>query len=194
MTGNDHKETGTSGEHKNSRDINGNAQSKKMILTVAVSGVFAALILVATAVTAFTTPIGYYNMGDGVILTCAYLFGPLAVFPAAIGSALSDLILGYSIYIPATFVIKGLMGFLAGWIMRRDEVKIPVRIGAFVLAEVLMVMGYFAYESLPFMYGPAAASAQLLANTIQGSVGIVVALLFSGLLGSLRVRARKVLF
>jgi len=164
------------------------AKSKQKILFVALSGVFAALIFVATAFTKIPTGQGYANLGDGVILTCAYLLGPIAFFPAAIGSALADLLAGYVPYIPATFVIKGAMGLLAGWIMRKDSVTFPAKLIALVLAEILMIAGYFGFESLPFMYGPAVASVQLIPNALQGAAGIAVALILTGLLKSLRTR------
>lgn len=164
------------------------AKSKQRVMFVALAGVFAALIFVATAVTKIVTGVGYFNLGDGVILTCAYLLGPIAFFPAAIGSALADLMAGYVPYIPATFVIKGAMGLLAGWIMRKDTIAFPAKLIALFLAEILMVAGYFGFESLPFMYGPAVASAQLLPNSLQGVVGIAVALILTGLLKALRTR------
>lgn len=164
------------------------SKSRQNIQFVVTAGVFAALIFVATAFTKIPTGVGYANLGDGVILTCAYLLGPMAFFPAAIGSALADLFAGYVPYIPATFVIKGLMGLFAGWVIRKAAVTLPVKLIALVPAEIIMVAGYFGFESLPFMYGPAVASAQLIPNTLQGVVGIVVALILTGLLKPLRGR------
>jgi uncharacterized membrane protein len=45
----------------------------------------------------------------------ASILGPFAAISAAIGSALADLIVGYSLYMPATFLIKGLMGLISGF-------------------------------------------------------------------------------
>ncbi len=164
------------------------ASSRQKALFIALAGVFAALIFAATAFTKIPTGVGYANLGDGVILTCAYLLGPVAFFPAAIGSALADLFAGYVPYIPATFVIKGAMGLLAGAMMRKESVTVPVKLIALVLSEIVMVAGYFAFESLPFMYGPAVASAQLIPNTLQGVVGIAVAIILTGLLSTLKKR------
>jgi uncharacterized membrane protein len=164
------------------------SKSRQRALFVALAGVFAALIFVATAVTKITTGVGYFNLGDGVILTCAYLLGPIAFFPAAIGSALADLMASAVPYIPATFIIKGAMGLLAGWIMRKETVAFPAKLIALVLAEIIMVAGYFGFESLPFMYGPAVALGQLIPNALQGVVGIVVALILTGLLCPLKKR------
>ena len=76
---------------------------------VAICGLMAAFVFVATQIR-IPTAIGYINLGDPVILISSFILGPIAFFPAAIGSALSDLIAGYAQYIIPTFLIKGLMG------------------------------------------------------------------------------------
>jgi len=167
-----------------------NRMNRKSILRLTVAGVFTALILLATELKV-PTAIGYANMGDGVILLASYLLGPAAFFPAAIGSALADLLAGYAPYIPATFVIKGLMGLVAGLLMKNEKVTVIRRLIAFVIAEVIMVAGYFAFESLPFMYGPAAAAGSILSNLAQGAAGIVAAVLLTSLLTKLRTAARS---
>jgi len=167
-----------------------NRMNRRNILRLTVAGVFTALILLATELKV-PTAIGYANMGDGVILLASYLLGPAAFFPAAIGSALADLLAGYAPYIPATFVIKGLMGLVAGLLMKNEKVTIIRRLIAFVVAEVIMVAGYFAFEALPFMYGPAAAAGSILSNLGQGAVGIIVAVLLTTLLTRLRTTARS---
>lgn len=155
-----------------------NNTNRVSILKITVAGVFAALILLATQLK-IPTGIGYANLGDGFILIASYLLGPAAFFPAAIGSGLADLIAGYPFYIPGTFVIKGGMGLVAGLLLKNEKVGIIRRIVAFAIAEIIMIGGYFLYESLPFMYGPAAAAGSLLANAGQGGVGILIGILLS---------------
>ena len=140
---------------------------------IAFAGVFAAFIFIATQIR-IPTAIGYINLGDGVILIGAFLFGPIAFFPAAIGSALSDLLAGYAQYIIPTFIIKGLMGGLSGALLRKASPSVVRKILVGLLAEVIMIAGYFVFESLPFMYGPAAAAGSLLFNLIQGVAAVVI--------------------
>ena len=156
----------------------GNKRNRMSILKITVAGVFAALILLATQLKV-PTGIGYANLGDGFILIASFLLGPVAFFPAAIGSGLADLIAGYPNWIPATFLIKGMMGLIAGWLLKNEKVGIAKRLIAFTIAELIMIGGYFLYESLPFMYGPAAAAGELLANAGQGGVGIIIGILLS---------------
>lgn len=140
---------------------------------IAFAGVFAAFVFIATQIR-IPTAIGYINLGDGVILIGAFLFGPMAFFPAAIGSALSDLLAGYAQYIIPTFIIKGLMGGLSGALLRKASPSVIRKILVGLLAEVIMIAGYFVFESLPFMYGPAAAAGSLLFNLIQGIAAVVI--------------------
>jgi len=163
----------------------------KIILRITFAGVFSALILIATQLFKIPTGIGYANLGDGFILVCAYLLGPAAFFPAAIGSALADLLAGYPIYIPATFVIKGLMGLVAGFLLKNEKVTVSRKIIAFTLAELIMIIGYFGYESLPFMYGPAAAAGSLIPNLGQAAVGILMGLILTAILEKQRRSIRE---
>ena len=122
------------------------------------------------------TAIGHINLGDLVILVSAYILGPFAFVPAAIGSTLADLLAGYPQYAVATFIIKGVMGLVAGLLLKRNregKVSLGRKLTASFIAEVIMIAGYFAFESLPFMYGVAAALGSVIPNGIQASAAIV---------------------
>ena len=163
----------------------------KIILRLTFAGVFSALILLATQLFKIPTGIGYANLGDGFILVAAYLLGPAAFFPAAIGSALADLLAGYPIYIPATFVIKGLMGLAAGFLLKNEKITVVRKIAVFTLAELIMIGGYFGYESLPFMYGPAAAAGSIIPNLGQAAVGILMGMILTAILEKQRISIRS---
>lgn len=151
--------------------------SKSNLRVIAICGIFAALVFIGTELK-IPTAIGYMNLGDGVILIASYFIGPAAFFPAAIGSALGDLIAGYPVYIAPTFVIKGLMGLVAALIMSRSHGKKAIgfllRLIAGIVAELIMVGGYFAFEI--FMYGQEAALGSVAFNFIQAGVAIVIAI------------------
>ncbi len=164
--------------------------NRALLRRLAFAGVSAAFIFAATEIHV-STAIGYVNLGDAVILLVSYILGPFAFFPAAIGSALGDLLAGYAQYIVPTFLIKGSMGAVAGvLLLRREDKKISlVRRGlAAVLAEIIMIAGYFVFEALPFMYGPAAAAGSLIPNLIQALAAIAIALPLSYLKEINRVR------
>lgn len=134
-------------------------------------GLFAALIFVATYLLKIVLPIGYIHLGDGMILAGSTLLGPAAWISAAIGSALADILLGYTSYALPTFLIKGLVGFLAGVFLKKCH-NISGAMIVFVLVEVIMVAGYFITEAL--MYGIAGAFPQLLPNLLQGASGVLI--------------------
>ncbi len=139
---------------------------------IALSGVFAALVFAGTQLRV-PTGIGYINLGDAVILVVSYLLGPFAFFASSIGSAIADLVAGYPIYILPTFVIKGLMGLTAGYIMSAASgKKIITRLLAGLAAEAIMELGYFVFEI--FIYGIAAAAGSLVPNLIQAAGAIIL--------------------
>lgn len=152
--------------------------SKHNLRIIAYSGVLAALVFTGTMIHV-PTAIGHINLGDPVILISSYIMGPWGALPAAVGAALSDLISGYPQYVIPTFIIKGIMGLVAGLIMKTSGAgKVPLirKISASLVAEAIMVAGYFAFESLPFMYGVTAAIGSIIPNLIQAGAAIIGAI------------------
>ncbi len=121
---------------------------------------------------------GYVNIGDAVVLLSAWLLGnPYGALAAGIGSALADLLSGYPMYVPGTSVIKFLMAFVAAIVFKAASGKnINIRF-AYILsslvAELIMITGYFLYESTVLGYGIAAA-ASIGSNAIQGLTCMVL--------------------
>ena len=156
---------------------NAKTKARSKLRITALCGIFAALVFTGTQLR-IPTAIGYINLGDGVILIASYFIGPAAFFPGAIGSALSDLIAGYPMYIAPTFFIKGLMGLVAALIMTKAHGKkasgLVVRLIACVAAELIMVAGYFVFEAL--YYEVAAAVGSVLFNLFQAGIAIVLAI------------------
>ena len=153
------------------------SDTKKLILTA----LFAALSCAATMVIRIPTPGtgGYIHPGDAVVILSGIILGPVYGFLAAgIGSAMSDLLGGYLVYVPITFVIKGLVAFCAAHAYRRlaksDKLRYVGVAAGGVLDILLVAGGYFICEY--FMYG-AGAAASIPANIIQGVSGLVISLI-----------------
>lgn len=151
-----------------------NNNLKKLIL----AALFAALSCVATMSIRIPTPGtgGYIHPGDAIVILSGVILGPVWGFLAGgIGSALSDLIGGYFIYVPITFVIKGLVALAAGLLYQKVGKNQKSRYIAVILggvADIILVAGgYFVCES--FIYG-AGAAASIPANIIQGVGGLVI--------------------
>ena len=91
---------------------------KKLVM----AAVFAALTFVGTSIIKIPTINGYIHPGDGFVLLAGFLLGPLfGGLSAGIGSALADLLGGYGIYVPGTFLIKGLTALVAAVIYQRKK-------------------------------------------------------------------------
>lgn len=154
---------------------------KFTIREIAKLGVFIALTTVMTTIMipAFSGH-GYLNLGDMVIFLAAMMMGKKGgLIVGGIGSALADIILGYSFYAPITLVVKGLEGFVAGGLLGTKLGKkiplIPTIIGAIVMAA-----GYYIAEI--FLYGAEPALVAIPGNLLQGLVGAVTAsLLYTGI-------------
>ena len=152
---------------------------RKLVL----AALMAALCTIMTMVIQVPSPMqGYVNLGDCAVLMSAWVLGPLYGGAAAgIGSALADRLSGYAHYVPGTFAIKLVMAVAAALIFRAATKKglsaSSVLLGQIVggvVAEVIMVLGYFAYASLWLGKGLAAA-ASIPGNIVQGVFGLVAA-------------------
>ena len=138
------------------------------------TGVLMALTTVATMLIRIPTPTkGYINLGDTVVNLSAWLLGPgYGAAAGGIGSALADLIAGYTVYCPATLVIKALMGVAAWTVWQQLSAKgsLAARITAAIVSELIMISGYAVFEG--FLYGSAAtAAASVAGNLVQGIFG-----------------------
>lgn len=117
---------------------------------------------------------GYLNLGDGVLLFAAMLLGPVGGFVVgSIGSALADLLLGYAVYAPFTFIVKGLEGLVCGALFYKMEKK--NRVLAALVGQLVMTVGYFITEI--FLYGTKTALVSYLPNLAQGLVGAALAII-----------------
>lgn len=149
-------------------------------------GLCAALTAVATMIIKFPTPAtqGYVNVGDTVIFVSAILFGPnVGMVAGGIGSALADLLGGYFHWVPFTFIIKGVEGWLVGRLavsFHQWRWTVPIMI----LGGGWMVVGYCITEI--FIYGWGAAVAEVPGNIVQAGVSLLIALPLTAALRKLR--------
>lgn len=150
---------------------------------IVITALFAALICVATMLIQIPIPAtgGYANLGDGIILICAFLMNPIyAVIAAGLGSMLADILAGYVSFALGTLVIKAGVALIAALIYKRFGRDHSVRtsliamLAAGILAEAFMVLGYFFYEAVLMGVGIAAAGG-ILGNVGQGVVGVAIA-------------------
>lgn len=137
------------------------------------AAVLIALTVVMTMVVQIPTPStnGYLNLGDMVIFIAAMMLGKKGgLVVGGVGSALADILLGYTHYAPITLVVKGLEGFIAGAVLQtKVGKKYPIL--ATVIGGIWMALGYYTAEI--FMYGAKAAVVGIPGNLMQGLFGAV---------------------
>lgn len=146
------------------------------------AAMLAALTCVATMVIKIPSPLnGYINLGDCIVLLSGWLLSPAYGFMSAgLGSALADLFAGYVTYVPATFLIKGLMALIAfgGFkFMHKRLGNLTARTISGAAAEIFMVLGYWVFEG--FLYGFGASAVNIPANGVQGIAGLVLGVILT---------------
>ncbi len=167
-----------------------NNKTEKVVFTA----LMASLVCVATMIIKIPSPLnGYINLGDGIVLVCGWALSPLYGFLAAgIGSALADVISGYFVYAPVTFLIKGTMALIAffvhKWLVKKIGKFASQLIGG-ILAEILMALGYFVYEGV--LYGFAPSFTNMPANAIQGAAGLVIGIILIRIFEKTRINLIK---
>lgn len=148
----------------------------RLIVSAALS---IALVFIATSSLSIYIPAtrGYFNLGDSMIFLTALLFGPfVGCIAGGIGSMLSDVFLGYVVYAPATLVVKGLEGFLTGFLYSGITGKKSRKVWLITLFSSISILivgsivaiNVFAGEAeiSLFATGSASMSSQLLVFTI----------------------------
>ena len=174
--------------------MNNSEISDKKIVKMVFTALFAAIICVVTMMIRIPSlgPSGYVNIGDSFVLLAAWLIGgPYGAIAAGLGSALADLLAGYATYVPGTAVIKFAMAF-AAWLLykfgkgKSDKRKYVAYIASAVVAEVIMVAGYFVYESIFLGYGFGAAPA-IISNAFQGGANILISVVIVNVLEKVQV-------
>ena len=169
-------------------------KKNEKIQLIVLAGLFAAIITVSTMIIRIPTPTkGYINLGDCFVNIAGWLLGPIYGGTAAgVGSALSDLFAGYTVYVIPTFIIKGLMAVVAFAVFKVLRKKLPTLVGRIVsavAAELVMIVGYAVFEA--FLYSSVATALTGVAgNVVQGIGGVAFGvILYEGVIA--RIPAAK---
>ncbi|MDO4564806.1 MAG: ECF transporter S component [Clostridia bacterium] len=137
------------------------------------SGVMAAAVMLMTMVSLpLPSGAGYIHLGDAAVLLCAALL-PLSIAWAAagLGAALADIILGFTIYAPASLVIKGLMCLICCLLLKVLRGRLSVF--AYLVAALVVPLGYLLYETVLGL--GAAAVTNIPLNSLQALAGALLA-------------------
>ena len=154
---------------------------KNSAVNIALLAIMTALATIMTIVIQIPYPgtSGYFNFGDTMVMLGGLLLGPVGgFFAGGVGSALADVISGYTFYAPITLVVKGLEGMAVGYFS--FKVKEHVRLSKWdivgvLVGAIIMLTGYFTAQFI--LFGLAVAIGELVTvNLAQVVIGGVVAL------------------
>lgn len=150
------------------------------------AGLLTAIVTLLTAYLKIPLPAGYAHLGDGAVMLCGMLLGPYGAIPAALGSVLADIILGFVYYAPCSAVIKGAMALIAAKFITNTKVVSAKNILAVLTAFLWMVFAYLLVDAV--LYSRETAVLAIGGNLMQAGVGSVVSI--SGIHLSRRLKWR----
>lgn len=147
---------------------------------IALYAMFTALVFLATYILKIPTFNGYAHLGDAVIMAVSVAYSRRAgMLCGAFGTALADVVGGFFIWAPFSFVIHGVQGYITGLIAGRKSAKLR-KVAAMAVGSIIMLV---LYQIITLeMYGWAGFLTGLYGNIAQAGVGIVGGLLFASVI------------
>ncbi len=144
---------------------------------LAFSGLFAAVIFALTMFVKIPAVSGYIHLGDAMVYICACVIGgPWSIVAGALGEALADVAGGFSVYAPATIVVKSIVSALFILSEKRDKIINPFSSLLTLPVGLITVIGYFTADSF---INEAYAFADIPGNIIQ-AIGSAAAFFIIG--------------
>lgn len=130
---------------------------------------------------------GLVHLGNIPLLVAAVIFGKrTGALAGGVGMALFDLVGGWTLWAPFTFVIVGLMGYVVG-AMAENHQGYRGYVAAIAAACAIKIAGYYAAEGI--IYGNwLAPMASIPGNLVQIGVAAAVVLAVIGRLDSAAAR------
>ncbi len=108
-----------------------------------ITAVLAALTYVITSFIQIPIPLGYFNVGNSIILLgCLLVPMPLGALAGSLGSALADLTSSFPLYTLPTLVIKALMPIVFYLISSIPTKKYKLYIPAVAISTLIPLFGY----------------------------------------------------
>ncbi len=151
-----------------------NLRRRKPVLWLTMTALFMAMVVVLS-MSALSIPVpgGHLYFNDVVIDTAAMLMDPLSAFIACgVGAFLGDLLF-YPAPMFVSLITHGLQALVISLLCRKDQPLLALL--SFLLAEAVMVLGYFLLEWA--LYGVASAAAAIGPNVVQGIAGVLIGML-----------------
>ena len=158
---------------------------------IAITGVCIALTFIATGFINIRLPVaangGLVHLGNVPLFLAAIIFGKrTGALAGSFGMSLFDLMSGWALWAPFTFVVVGLMGYSVGAITEKHHGFFWNAL-AIAAACVLKIAGYYIAEGI--IYGNwIAPAASIPGNLVQIGVAAVIVLI---VIAPLNMAAKK---
>ena len=155
---------------------------KNSAINIALLAIMTALATIMTLIIQIPYPgtSGYFNFGDTMVMLGGLLLGPVGgFFAGGVGSALADVISGYTFYAPITLVVKGFEAMAVGYFS--FKVKEHVRLSKWdiigvLVGAIIMLTGDVTVQVILFEL-PFAIGELVTVNLAQVVIGASVALI-----------------
>ncbi|PRR83040.1 ECF transporter S component [Clostridium vincentii] len=182
-------------------------EEKKRLSTkdLVIMALMIALVYLAGSIIKVPSVGGFVHIGDSMVFLSVVVLGKKrGAVASAFGMLLVDILGGYVIWAPFTFVIKGIMAYIVGAIIEKiggenafENFKKEYII-AFIAGGIFMIIGYFIAgtilaglltEKIGLIQGLAYAAKDIVGNIIQVVTGIVIAVPLSAIILSAQKKA-----
>lgn len=155
------------------------AKTYDLILT----SMLIALVFIATMLLNIKLPIsangGLIHLGTAMLFIISILFGPKkGAMAGAFGMGLFDLVAGWTLWAPITFLTRGLQGYMIGklaWSNQKKGNHFGWNLFAMLISTPPMLAGYYLGEALIFKSWIIPA-ASIPGDLVQTAIGIIVAI------------------
>lgn len=148
-----------------------------------VNAMLIAIVFVATLLLNIRLPIvangGLVHLGTALLFIIAILFGPKkGAIAGAFGMAIFDLVSGWTLWAPFTFIARGLQGYIVGkiaWSGGRNGSSVLLNLTGMIVSVPIMLGVYYVCEAV--LYGSwIIPAASIPGNLVQNGVGMVIAI------------------
>lgn len=148
-----------------------------------ITAMLIALVFVSTMLLNIKLPIsangGLIHLGTAMLFISSILFGPKkGAMAGAFGMGLFDLVAGWTLWAPITFLTRGLQGYIIGkiaWSKDYNGNHFGVNLFAMIISTPPMLAGYYIGEAMIFKSWIIPA-ASIPGDLVQTAIGILVAI------------------
>lgn len=147
-----------------------------------ITSLLISLVFVATFFVNIRLPIaangGLVHLGSAMLFSISVVFGPKkGAMAGAFGMALFDLLSGWTLWAPFTFIARGVQGYIVGkiaWSGNRQGNSIFFNLIGIVVSVPFMLAGYYICERILFNSW-VLPLASIPGNLVQSFVGLLIA-------------------